>query len=197
MIYLAQKFTSLIGITGLSKKLLDNHFALYEGYVVNTNKLIAELKQMQVEGKTNTPSFAELSRRFGWEFNGMRLHELYFDNLIKNGLKLDPSSLLAKQITADFFSFDDWQKEFNTLATIRGIGWVILYFDRKSNKLINTWVNEHDSGHLSGCEPILVLDLFEHAYMLDFGIKKVEYLPVFINNINWKIAEKRFVKTKI
>lgn len=196
MNYTATQFQSLIGIKGLSEQLLTNHFKLYEGYVANTNRLIDELGQLTSQGKADTPAFAELTRRFGWEFNGMRLHELYFENLVKDGSRIDEHSALMKQIVADFSSFENWRKEFCNLAVIRGIGWVILYFDPIGNRLLNTWINEHDTGHLSGCLPILVMDVFEHAYMLDFGIKKADYVAVFMDAIHWKVAENRFLAVK-
>src|SRR4030065_1073940 len=101
MAYEAKNFESLLGLEGLSDQLLKNHFTLYQGYVTNTNKLITELKIL-LPDKTSSPEFAEINRRFGWEFNGMRLHELYFGNLKKSSEKININSKLYKKIRSDF-----------------------------------------------------------------------------------------------
>jgi Fe-Mn family superoxide dismutase len=191
MAYIAKDYSKLIGIEGFSKQLLENHFALYQGYVANTNKLADILSQMHKEGKTGTPEYAELKRRFGWEFNGMRLHEYYFDNL---GGKdpLDKNSALYQALERQFGSYQNWENDFKATGTMRGIGWTILYRDNTNGVLYNQWINEHDMGHLAGCSPILVLDVFEHAFMIDYGLKRADYINAFMRNINWKEAADRF-----
>jgi Fe-Mn family superoxide dismutase len=191
MAHEAKNFDSLIGTEGFSAALLKNHFTLYQGYVTNTNKLIDALGRLLAEGKTATPEFAELKRRFGWEFNGMRLHELYFGNMLKGGANLSMSSRLFKKIIEDFGTYENWEKDFRALGAMRGIGWVISYYDSASDKLFNVWVNEHDVGHLSGAAPILVMDVFEHAYMIDYGLKRTDYIEAFFKAIDWKAAEER------
>ncbi len=191
MAYQAKDYTKLLGIEGFSETLLKNHFTLYQGYVTNTNKLIDTLSQMVKEGKGGTPEFSELKRRFGWEFNGMRLHEYYFENLGEKG-GIDRGGKLFKKISEDFGSYDNWEKEFRAVGAMRGIGWTILYQDNFTGNLFNLWINEHDVGHLSGCTPILVLDVFEHAFMIDYGLKRADYIEAFFKNINWKEVEKRF-----
>lgn len=191
MDYQAKDYSYLIGLEGLSENLLKNHFTLYQGYVTNTNKVVALLGQLQKENKTNTPEYAELKRRFGWEFNGMRLHELYFDNIGKSEA-LGLESKLMKKIIQDFGSLDNWEKDFKATGSMRGIGWVVLYYDPIGDKLFNVWINEHDVSHLAGCKPVLIMDVFEHAYMLDYGLKKADYIEAFFKNINWNIIEKRF-----
>lgn len=194
MDYLAKNFENLAGLTGFSETLLKNHFTLYQGYVTNTNKVSGILKTFAAEGKTSTPEFAELKRRFGWEFNGMRLHELYFENLTKTPAKLNENSLLVKKIAEEFGSFENFEKDFRGTGTMRGIGWVILYYDKENGRLFNQWINEHDTGHLSGAEPLLVMDVFEHAYMTDYGLKKADYIESFYKAIDWNVVEKRFKK---
>lgn len=190
MAYTAKDYTKLLGMEGFSETLLKNHFTLYQGYVTNTNKLIEIITQMVKEGKTVTPEFSELKRRFGWEFNGMRLHEYYFDNLGgKTGI--DQGGKLFKKISEDFGSYDNWEKEFRAVGAMRGIGWAILYQDILTERLFNFWINEHDVGHPSGCVPILVLDVFEHAFMIDYGLKRADYIEAFFKNINWKEVERR------
>jgi len=120
----------------------------------------------------------------------MRLHELYFENLGGNGVA-DKNSKLAQKIVEQFGSFEAWEKDFKATGMIRGIGWVILYQDLISGKLVNFWINEHDVGHPAGCNPLLIMDVFEHTYMLDYGLKKADYIEVFFKNINWKVVESR------
>lgn len=192
MIYEPKKFEHLLGTEGFSDNLLNNHLTLYQGYVTNTNKLIDELAALTREEETATPQYAELKRRFGWEFNGMRLHEHYFGNIIKGGKVLDKNSSLFKKIENDFGSLENWEKDFKSIGAMRGIGWVILYNDTVVCRLFNIWVNEHDTGHLSGATPLLVMDVFEHAYMLDYGLKRANYIESFFKAINWPKVDDRF-----
>jgi Fe-Mn family superoxide dismutase len=190
MPYTAKDYSRLIGMQGFSETLLKNHFTLYQGYVANTSKLVDTLGQMLKEGKTATPEFAELKRRFGWEFNGMRLHEYYFENLGGKGA-IDRGGKLSKKISESFGSYEEWEKDFRAVGSLRGIGWAILYQDSVSGALCNCWINEHDTGHLAGCNPILILDVFEHAFMIDYGLKRADYIAAFFKNIDWKAAEGR------
>jgi Fe-Mn family superoxide dismutase len=190
MAYEAKDYSKLIGMEGFSETLLKNHFTLYQGYVTNTNKLMDTLASMLKEGKVGTPEYAELKRRMGWEFNGMRLHEYYFENL-GSKTALDKSGKLAKKLAENFGSQEDWEKDFRGTGTMRGIGWVILYQDNVSGKLFNQWINEHDVGHPAGCVPILIMDVFEHAFITDYGLKRADYIEAFFKNINWAVVESR------
>jgi Fe-Mn family superoxide dismutase len=148
------------------------------------------LDAMLKEGKTATPEYAELKRRLGWEFNGMRLHEYYFENLGgKSGI--DKSGKLAKKLEAAFGSYEMWEKDFRAVGAMRGIGWAVLYQDVVSGALINFWINEHDTAHPAGCVPLLIMDVFEHAFMIDYGLKRADYIEAFFKNVNWTAAEKR------
>ena len=189
MPYAPKDYAKLIGMAGFSETLLKNHFTLYQGYVTNTNKVLDTLDQMARDGKTAAPEFAELKRRLGWEFNGMRLHEYYFENLGGSGVKKDGA--LAKKLADSFGSFDAWEKDFRATGAMRGIGWAVLYQDTASGRMINFWVNEHDVAHPAGCVPILIMDVFEHAFMLDYGLKRADYIEAFFKNINWAAAESR------
>lgn len=196
MVYEAKNFEHLLGTRGFSEQLLRNHFTLYQGYVANTNKLIDIVSGMMVEGKV-TAEFAELKRRFGWEFNGMRLHEFYFGNMIKDGIGIDKNSEFFKKLVEDFGSFENWENEFRDVGTMRGIGWVILYFDPVARRFFNVWINEHDVGHLSGAVPLLVMDVFEHAFMIDYGLKRAEYIEAFFRAIDWTVVVERFKEASI
>ena len=190
MAYTAKDYSSLVGMEGFSETLLKNHFTLYQGYVTNTNKLVDRLSALAADGKGGEPEFAELKRRFGWEFNGMRLHELYFDN--RGGSKpLNPDSKLGKALKACFGSVEAWEKEFRATGAMRGIGWVALYHDPASGAFFNEWIGEHDEGHLAGCTPVLVMDVFEHAFMIDYGLKRADYIAAFFKNVNWDAADVR------
>jgi Fe-Mn family superoxide dismutase len=190
MAYTTQDFSKLIGMKGFSETLLKNHFTLYQGYVTNTNKLIDTLSAMLKDGKTTTPEYAELKRRFGFEFNGMRLHEYYFGNL-GGSIALNKTGRLGQKLVSDFGSYEVWEKDFKATGTMRGIGWAVLYQDNVSGNLCNVWINEHEVGHLAGCTPLLIMDVFEHAFMIDYGLKRADYIEPFFQNIRWDEVEKR------
>jgi Fe-Mn family superoxide dismutase len=188
--YDAKDYSALIGMKGFSQTLLKNHFTLYQGYVANTNKLWDIMTAMLKEGKTGTPEYAELKRRFGFEFNGMRLHEYYFGNL--GGKKpLDKTGVVAKLLAAAYGSYEGWEQDFKATGAMRGIGWAILYQDNTNGWLFNQWINEHEVGHPAGCSPILVMDVFEHAFMLDYGLKRADYIATFFQNLDWDAVAKR------
>jgi len=192
MAYVAKDFSFLLGMPGFSDTLLKNHFTLYQGYVNNTNKVMELLAGMVKEGKEGTPEFAELKRRLGWEFNGMRLHELYFANLGGDG-DLSKAPNLEKKKKEQFGSVEICARDFKATASMRGIGWVIMYQDIESGLLFNQWINEHDVGHPAGCNPVLVLDVFEHAFMTDYGLKRADYVEAFFKNVKWDVAGKRLL----
>ena len=185
--YQIQDFKHLLGLEGLSDQLLTNHFALYEGYVNNTNKLIGLLDEKEV----GTPEYSELQRRLGWEWNGMRLHELYFENMTKE-TGSEVSQGLQQKIEKIYGSFENWKKSFIGVGSMRGIGWVVLAYDQKQDELFSIWINEHDGGHLAGTTPLLVMDVFEHAFMLDYGIKRADYIETFFKAIDWKKVSERY-----
>lgn len=194
MSYQQKSFDHLLGTPGFSDQLLQNHFTLYQGYVKNVNTLVEEREALFREGKGGTPSYAELTRRFGWEFNGMRLHELYFGNMAKAGAALASDAPLMQNLLRVYGTYEHWEKDFRAVGAMRGIGWAILYHDPESTELFNVWVNEHDTGHLAGAKPLLVLDVFEHAYTLDYGLKRADYIQAFFEAIDWRVVESRLVK---
>lgn len=183
--YEPKDFSHLLGMTGMSDALLTNHFTLYQGYVKQTNVLVEKFKTLEA----GTPEYAELHRRFGWEWNGMRLHELYFGNMAKEGTVMGDA--LKQKIEETWGSVENWQKEFTGVGAMRGIGWVVLAHDKENGKLFNVWINEHDTGHLAGATPLLVMDVFEHAFMLDYGVKRADYINVFMSSVDWNEVGKR------
>ena len=184
--YAAKDFSYLIGNTGFSDKLLQMHFTLYQGYVKHTNLLMQLIKEQDPKSY----AYQALKRRFGWEFDGMRLHELYFENMGGKS-PISSRSNLYKQIVRDFSSFEKWKADFVATGLMRGIGWSILYYDAKEKKLFNAWINEHDLGHLVEGEPFLVMDVWEHAYMPEFGLDRAQYIDTFFKTINWEVVQKR------
>ncbi len=172
---------------GFSEELLRDHFTLYEGYVKNTNTFLEKLATVDLA----TPEGAEMKRRLGWEWNGMRLHELYFGNMSKEKTVLTLDGALATLMTSQFGGVDACVAAIVAAGKMRGIGWVVLSHDPSGNALMVTWINEHDVGHLAGTVPILVMDCFEHAYIRDYGIKRAEYIAAFIQAVDWNIVEQR------
>ena len=185
--YSARDYSHLLGMPGFSDELLQIHFKLYEGYVKNSTDLLAKLKTIDA----SFYEFGALKRRFNWEFDGMRLHELYFENLGGKG-DLEKESPLYQAIEEQFGSFENWKKDFVATGMIRGVGWAVLYQDPEEGKLLNVWINEHDLGHLAGGKPMLVMDVFEHAYMVQYKLDKAKYLEAFFKNIDWKAVAKRY-----
>ena len=186
-------FSGLLGMAGFSDTMLNNHFKLYQGYVKNANVVLEKLNALLADKNDRTPEYAELKRRLGWEFNGMMLHEYYFENL---GGKEPPdlNGALYKSIAGNFGSFDNWKQDFVSTGMMRGIGWVVLCWEPRTGKLVNVWVNEHDAGHIVGAKPLLVMDVFEHAYMLDYQLDKGKYIEAFFKNVNWKSVAECFQK---
>lgn len=189
MEYEAKDFSGLIGTEGFSDTLLKNHFKLYSGYVANTNKVAGLLKELE----PGTPQYAELKRRFGWEFNGMRLHELYFGNISKGSKPLAGDSPLMERIAGQFGGYQQWENDFKSTGSMRGIGWVVLYHDKEADRLFNAWIDEHGLNHLSGCTPLLVMDVFEHAFITDYGLNKASYLNAFMNAVDWDAVGRRLI----
>ncbi len=186
--YKAKDFSSLIGMPGFSETLLKNHFTLYQGYVTNTNKLADLLAARPKDGLN--PEYAELKRRFGFEFDGMRLHEYYFENLGGKS-PLDKSGDVAKKLAAAFGSYEGWEEDFKGTGKLRGVGWAVLYLDDRTGSLFNVWVGEHQVNHLPGGRPVLVMDVWEHAFMTDYQTNRAAYIDAFFKNINWEAVAAR------
>ena len=194
-IYKAKSF-DLSGLTGISDETLAMHFKLYEGYVTNTNTLnerIAELIKSGELDATKTAAFSELKRRFGFEYNGMVLHEYYFDNMKKQGTG-DPSKDSAFVTAAEegFGSYDVWKADFVNTGKMRGVGWAATYQDPSNGAISNHWINLHETGNVAGYTPILIMDVWEHAFILDYKpIDRPKYIEAFFSNIDWDTVSSR------
>ncbi|MGQ9682018.1 MAG: superoxide dismutase [Anaerolineae bacterium] len=190
MAYTAMDFGYLKGLDGLSDDLIKNHLMLYQGYVNNTNKLLDIYDRLVSAGQADSLEHQETRRHLGFEFNGMRLHEFYFRNLGGDG-NPDQGADLKRMLEASYGSLDNWKRRFVSIGMTRGIGWTILYQDGTNGQLIDFWIDEHHIGHPAGCQPILVMDCWEHAYMLDYGLKRADYISAFFRNVNWQVCQAR------
>lgn len=193
--YPERQFEHLSGLNGISADQIDQHLKLYAGYVKNTNLLNEQLAELIKGGDTTSPKFGELTRRMGFEYNGMRLHEYYFDNMTADGGGLESSSPLAAAIDANFGSVDTWKADFTGIGKMRGVGWAVLAQDPLSGKLSNHWITLHEEGNVVGFQPILVMDVWEHAYTVDYKpTERAKYIDAFCSNICWKTAASRLSK---
>jgi len=188
--YVAKDYSRLIGMQGFNDELLKMHFSLYQGYVKNTNLIIKELSDFRTTELTRSYEYGAVKRRFGWEYDGMRLHEYYFDNLGGKGDSSMAPDLMASLIK-QYGSYEAWMKDFISTGMMRGIGWAILYRDNNNGKLFNVWINEHDLGHLASATILLVMDVFEHAYITQYGLDREKYITAFFSNIDWSVVSKR------
>lgn len=191
--YTAKNYSNLIGMLGFSEGMMNNHILLYEVYVKNVNSIDTKLADMVSSGNQNSPEYNELKRRYSWEYNGMYLHDLYFENMNNKALALDGSSVFVSEINKYFGSFEKWRDEFISTGSLRGIGWALLV-KTAQGELKNIWVNEHDTGMLAGSAPLVVMDVFEHSYMIDYSLKRVDYINAFFKVLDWNIVIKRFEK---
>lgn len=196
--YQARQF-NLSGLKGISDQTLEMHFKLYEGYVKETNNLTQRISEFIKDGKVDQdelPAYSELSRRLGFEYNGMVLHEYYFDNMIKDGTgDPDRTSQFVKAAEASFGSYDIWKTDFVGIGKMRGVGWAICYQNPSNGRLSNHWITLHEMGNVAGFTPILVMDVWEHAFLLDYKpAERPKYIEAFFSNIAWGEVERRLQK---
>ena len=190
--YEERQFSHLSGLSGISDEQLEQHFKLYAGYVKNTNTLNEQIAEIVRSGDTTSPRFGELTRRLGFEYNGMRLHEYYFDNMAPNAGELDPSSAFGKAVAENFGDVDTWKADFLGVGKMRGVGWAILAQDPLTGRLSNHWITLHEEGNVAGFQPILVMDVWEHAFTVDYKpTERAKYIDAFWSNINWKTVAGR------
>jgi len=199
--YQARQF-NLSGLKGISDQTLEMHFKLYEGYVKETNKLTERIDEFIKDANVDQeemPAYSELTRRLGFEYNGMVLHEYYFDNLISGGGTGDPAktSQFVKAAESSFGSYDIWKADFVGIGKMRGVGWAICNQNPSNGRLSNHWITLHETGNVAGFDPILVMDVWEHAFLLDYKpAERPKYIEAFFTNIAWAEVEKRLQKNK-
>lgn len=198
--YRAKHF-NLSGLKGISDQTLEMHFKLYEGYVNETNKLNDRIADFLKDGKVDQeemPLYSELKRRLGFEFNGMVLHEYYFDNL-KRGGSGDPdrSSAFERAAESSFGSYEVWKADFIGVGKMRGVGWAMCYEQPDTGRLSNHWISLHQIGEVAGFNPVLVMDVWEHAFLLDYKpAERPKYIEAFFSNIDWATVEGRLQHAK-
>jgi Fe-Mn family superoxide dismutase len=184
-----------LDLEGISDKQLDVHLKLYSGYVKHSNLIKEQIEELKKDEEKNSFIISELKRRFGYEFDGMRNHEIYFHTLEGDRTASSDKSTLYVKLAEQFGSFDEWLEQFKKIGTTRGNGWVALYWDRHAKNFINTWVDEHHIGVLTQCDAILLMDVWEHAFMVDFTPStKKDYIETFFKNLNWRTVEDRAEK---
>ena len=186
---------NLSGLKGISDKTLEMHFGLYEGYVKNTNLLNEQIASKIESGHAAATDleFSELNRRLAFEYNGMRLHELYFSNLTT--ASPEPSSELKTALATTYGDFETWKKEFGAIGSMRGVGWAIAYQDPANGRITNHWIELHQDGNLAGFAPIVVMDVWEHAFLLDYKpAERSKYIEAFFSNLDWETIASRLVQ---
>lgn len=184
--------SSIPPLKGISQKTIEEHLKLYAGYVKHANLILEKIKELKQDAEKNAYALAEVNRRFGFEFNGMRNHEVYFKSM-EGGAKPLAVSVLRAAIEKHWDSFDAWLAEFKAIALTRGIGWAMLYYDPVSKQLLNAWIDEQHLGQLNGCKTILALDMWEHSYVADYQPSgKKNYIEDFFANLNWSVIEQNF-----
>lgn len=191
--YRAREF-DLSGLEGISDKTLEIHFGLYAGYVKNTNLLNEQLVELVRGGKAGSPAHAEISRRLGFEYNGMVLHEWYFGNMTKQatGGEISSSSALGNALGESFGDLETWRTDFTSIGAMRGVGWAVTYLDPATGRLSNHWITLHEDGNVAGFKPIIVMDVWEHAWLLDYKpAERPRYIEAFMANLDVAAAEAR------
>lgn len=193
--YTAKTF-DLSDLTGISNETLAMHFKLYEGYVANTNTYNQRISDLIGGGQldaTQVAAFSELKRRFGFEYNGMVLHEYYFGNMQKHGTgDAAKDSAFYAAAEKSFGSYDVWKADFNATGKMRGVGWATVYQDPASGAISNHWIDLHETGNVAGFKPILVMDVWEHAWIKDYApADRPKYIEAFFANINWDVVNSR------
>lgn len=174
----------------ISEKTIEEHLKLYKGYVTNANLVLNKIEEYKKDATTNAYILSELHRRFAFEWGGIRNHEIYFSSLSGGPKELKEDSKLKNAIAQSGLDFEKWLEEFKAMALTRGIGWAMLYYDKETGKIFNTWVDEQHLGHLVGASPILALDMWEHSYYLDYTpAEKKKYIESFFANLNWEAIE--------
>jgi superoxide dismutase, Fe-Mn family len=194
------KQVNLSGLKGISDKTLEMHFKLYEGYAKETNRLSARIAEFLKDGRVDQeemPAYSELTRRLGFEYNGMVLHEHYFGNMVRGGSgDPDRRSPFVQAAELSFGSYAIWKTDFVSVGKMRGVGWAICYQDPTTRRLSNHWITLHEVGNVAGFVPVLVMDVWEHAFILDYPpAERPRYIEAFFTNIAWNVAERRLVTT--
>ena len=181
-------------LKGISAKNIEEHLKLYAGYVKHSNLILEKINELALDAEKNAYALGEVQRRFSFEYNGMRNHEVYFNSLSGEAKALPLNGKLSKAITEEWGSVELWLNRFKSIALTRGIGWAMLYYDRKEKRLLSTCVDEQHLGQLQDCTLVLGLDMWEHAFVYDYPTsEKKKYVEAFFENLNWGNVEQNFI----
>lgn len=184
-------------LNGLSAKQIEVHLGLYAGYVKHVNLLREKVNELSSEKEANAYITSELRRRFAFEFNGMRMHEYYFEQFEGGAVAQDTGSKLSQASTQKYGSYENLIAHAREVAGSRGIGWVVVYYDQRGETIHTVFVNDHEVGQLAGLPVLLAIDLWEHAFMVDYvPAEKSKYVDAFFQNLNWQVVETRFDAVK-
>jgi len=190
MHYEAKQF-NIPKLNGISQETIDLHIGLYQGYVKHVNLINDKIKAFSHDMENNSYAISEMQRRLGFEFGGMRNHEYYFTQFEGGATPLKDSELKT-MLETQWGSVENWCEEFVNIAMTRGVGWAMLYIDRKTNQLVHTWVDEQHLGQLADLDIVLALDMWEHSFMRDYlPSDKKDYVTAFFNNLNWDVVAGR------
>ena len=191
MEYKEQKF-ELGELSDISSKQVEVHLGLYSGYVKHVNLIREKIAELESDKEKNGYLIAELRRRFSFEFDGMRMHEYYFEGFEGGGKEISDSEL-KKALAEKYGDFESFIEHFKAVGMSRGIGWTTLYWDPKGKTPHVTWVGDHELGTLSGLPILIAMDMWEHAFMVDYvPSEKGMYIDAFLSNLNWEVVESRF-----
>lgn len=180
-------------LKGMSRQSIDEHLKLYAGYVKHANLILEKIEEYKKDSEAHAYALGEIQRRFSFEFNGMRNHEIFFNHFEGGPQPVDTNGKLAKAGMEEWSSYEAWLAQFKSMALTRGVGWAMLGYDPISQRLINYWVDEQHLGQLNSVVPILVLDMWEHSYVADYQPSgKKNYIEDFFANLNWQTCEKNF-----
>lgn len=184
-------------LTGISETNIKEHLKLYGGYVKHANLILEHIEDLSKDSDQYAYELGELQRRFGFEFCGMRNHEYYFGSFEGGPQALNEDSPLKEAIEKEWGSFEAWLTRFKAIASTRGVGWVMLMYDKKTERLLNVWVDEQHLGHLVGASPVLALDMWEHSFVADYQPSgKKQYIEDFFVNLNWNTITNNFIEAR-
>ena len=194
MDYFTAKTFQIPELKGISAKNIEEHLKLYAGYVKFSNYIQNQITELAKDSEKNAYELGELQRRFAFEYDGMRNHEIYFSQFEGGAAPLADGALKAA-LEKEWGSVDAFLARFKAVAMTRGIGWAMLYQDPESGHMLTQWVDEQHLGHLQGLKPILAIDMWEHAFVYDYPTsEKKKYVEAFFENLNWQKVEECFSK---
>ncbi len=180
-------------LKGISAKTIEEHLKLYAGYVKNANLIGQTLFDLMQNAEKNSYALSEVNRRFSFEYNGIRNHEVYFDSLSDGPAPIASDSELKKSIESMWGSFDAAMGMVKAMAMTRGVGWAMMYWDRKDKRPLMAWIDEQHIGQLQDCALLLGVDMWEHSFVADYQPSgKKQYVEDFFANLNWSKVEENF-----